>query len=263
MENKQLKEELEVLKATVGEIPQITFDDLNEYLDNSYMLKGIDERQKVTMNSSPSPGSQVYFAPGDSNSQPTPSHLPDLMTESIYIPHQHQECDEDSSGCDRFSSMDEEENEVQNKIEDIIQSLEVNSDNNEQVQDSQIDFDNCPEVANQESSLKEKQGYSMKEFEVRVEKVNVPENWCKFCQKVMKNRNNLLKHIQNVHVQEYKYKCKLCKKPFKDQSSRDRHQSNIKLHERQKIDPKICTLCGKSFKSKFSRERHESVCKMK
>ena len=75
--------------------------------------------------------------------------------------------------------------------------------------------------------------------------------------------DNLLKHIQNVHLQEYKYKCKLCKKPFKDQSSRDRHQSNIKLHERQKIDPKICTLCGKSFKSKFSRERHESVCKMK
>ena len=68
MENKQLKEELEVLKATVGEIPQITLDDVNEYFDNSYMLKGIDERQKVTMNASPSPGTQVYFAPGDCNS---------------------------------------------------------------------------------------------------------------------------------------------------------------------------------------------------
>ena len=98
MENKQLKEELEVLKATVGEIPQITFDDLNEYLDNSYMLKGIDERQKVTMNASPSPGTQVYFAPGDCSSQPTLSLLSDLRTQSIYIPH--QECDGDSYACD-------------------------------------------------------------------------------------------------------------------------------------------------------------------
>ena len=93
--------------VTMGQKSEDMLPDLEDAMED--LVKETDERKKVTTKASPAPGSQVYFVPGDSNSQPIPSLPTDLMTQSIYIPQQHQESDEDSSDLDSFCILEEEE----------------------------------------------------------------------------------------------------------------------------------------------------------
>ena len=141
--------------------------------------------------------------------------------------------------------------ETVSRMEEEQQHQETNEQNNKVVpNDASDDIENL-------------ENHCLMRVEVKLEKIDFPENLCKYCLKEFKSKNNLLKHIQNIHTQEYKYQCSKCPTRFKDYSSLKRHEQNLKIHSKSEVDESICQDCNKKFKSKFSRIRHQKVCKSK
>ncbi|XP_011881525.1 PREDICTED: zinc finger protein 271-like [Vollenhovia emeryi] len=75
---------------------------------------------------------------------------------------------------------------------------------------------------------------------------------CGHCEKVYRNRKDLLIHIMESHGGRLSFKCSTCDKTYEKWSSLDIHEAT---HRTDK--PYLCDLCGKSFKHSNNLRGHK------
>ena len=85
---------------------------------------------------------------------------------------------------------------------------------------------------------------------------------CHLCESILKNSDQLSKHIKSLHSQEV-FKCKLCGFPTNTQFNLKRHLNNIHNEKRELKD---CPICGKKVKyleKHYGRSHFSRVGKVK
>ena len=77
---------------------------------------------------------------------------------------------------------------------------------------------------------------------------------CHYCDKVYKDKNSVIRHIERKHTEET-FDCDICSKRF---SRRDTLQLHItQTHDTHKKQPKIiCEICSQEFPGKQELKQH-------
>ena len=110
-----------------------------------------------------------------------------------------------------------------------------------------IECKECPKKFQYTSNL----GSHMKNFHPNFD-ISMDRVTCSICQKELKNKEYLKKHVKRIHEATYDFKCDLCEKAFTTKSNLKSHQ--ISIHNNAK--PYKCEKCDKTFKLKYSIGKH-------
>jgi transcription elongation factor Elf1 len=105
-----------------------------------------------------------------------------------------------------------------------------------------------PEVVKDEKKSKEK--FTITIEVIRVEKNDDGEYPCDVCQKIFRDRSNLVKHIR-THTKEKPFVCDHCGKSFAHSQTLKEHTFT---HTNQK--PFFCDICNKTFANEANLKRH-------
>ena len=65
--------------------------------------------------------------------------------------------------------------------------------------------------------------YDVRKLEDHLVLKDCTENICEYCQSNFKDKHNLTKHIQNIHLDNQPYICEKCKRRYSTRSSLNRH----------------------------------------
>ena len=68
-----------------------------------------------------------------------------------------------------------------------------------------------------------KEFYDIRKLEDHLVLKDCTENMCEYCQSNFKDKHNLTKHIQNIHLDNQPYICEKCKRRYSTRSSLNRH----------------------------------------
>uniref|UniRef100_A0A336LRP8 CSON013834 protein n=1 Tax=Culicoides sonorensis TaxID=179676 RepID=A0A336LRP8_CULSO len=84
--------------------------------------------------------------------------------------------------------------------------------------------------------------------------ISVKKYICDLCDKRFIDRDEILKHIEQVHLNLAKYKCDICSKAFKQNSRLRYHKENLHSDIKKEFP---CEICGKIFKNSELLNSHK------
>ena len=84
---------------------------------------------------------------------------------------------------------------------------------------------------------------------------------CKMCHKILKTRQHLIKHVEEVHCAKKDKRCHICDKGFKRQKDLEIHIK--RMHN--EIRDFICDKCGKGYVKRYDLRMHttKATCKVR
>merc|ERR1712150_284510 len=85
---------------------------------------------------------------------------------------------------------------------------------------------------------------------------------CHLCESILKNRDQLSKHIRSLHSQEV-FKCNICGFLTNTQYNLKRHVKNKHNTKRELVDCPICGKKEKDLKKHFANSHSSRACKVK
>ena len=84
---------------------------------------------------------------------------------------------------------------------------------------------------------------------------------CKMCHKILKTRQHLIKHVEEVHCAKKDKRCHICDKGFKRQKDLEIHIKRMHNESRDFI----CDKCGKGYVKRYDLRMHttKATCKVR